>query len=273
MSQLPAMPVWWGDYWSKTRRLSPSQHHAYLFLLGATWMNNGQPFADDDEVISGEIGISVSAWRKLRPALLRYFDLSGGTWRNGKLDEVWAATMQKVEKNRNNGALGGRPKKYHSGEESQQKQPAAKPNGSVGKTQPEPNQSHNQSQKEEDDANASSGTQTPAGASDARSSKRGTRLAVDWQPDEQDCEFAGSLGLGIGLGDVAAEFRDYWIAVPGAKGCKLDWSATFRNRCRDIAKYRGGNRAGQSANSGSGDSAILAALDRVRIKGDTSGYH
>jgi phage replication O-like protein O len=27
-------------------------------------------------------------------------------------------------------------------------------------------------------------------------------------------------------------FRDYWIAVPGRKGVKLDWFATWRNWCR-----------------------------------------
>ena len=28
-------------------------------------------------------------------------------------------------------------------------------------------------------------------------------------------------------------FRDYWRAVPGAKGRKLDWQATFRNWLRN----------------------------------------
>jgi hypothetical protein len=31
---------------------------------------------------------------------------------------------------------------------------------------------------------------------------------------------------------VFDEFRDYWIAVPGAKGVKLDWIATWRNWVR-----------------------------------------
>jgi len=30
----------------------------------------------------------------------------------------------------------------------------------------------------------------------------------------------------------AAQFRDYWIAKPGAQACKLDWEATWRNWCR-----------------------------------------
>ena len=31
-------------------------------------------------------------------------------------------------------------------------------------------------------------------------------------------------------GSEAAEFLDYWCAVPGARGLKLDWAATWRNR-------------------------------------------
>lgn len=31
---------------------------------------------------------------------------------------------------------------------------------------------------------------------------------------------------------VFDEFRDYWVAVPGAKGVKLDWLATWRNWVR-----------------------------------------
>jgi hypothetical protein len=28
------------------------------------------------------------------------------------------------------------------------------------------------------------------------------------------------------------KFRDYWSAVPGTRGVKLDWEATFRNFVR-----------------------------------------
>lgn len=40
-----------------------------------------------------------------------------------------------------------------------------------------------------------------------------------------------------------AKFCDYWRAVPGAKGRKLDWDATWRNWCRSD-KDRGNNNNG-----------------------------
>lgn len=66
---------------------------------------------------------------------------------------------------------------------------------------------------------------------------RGSRLSADWQPNAEDREFARQCGLDVER--TAAEFRDYWVAVAGAKGVKLDWSATFRNRCRALAERAG----------------------------------
>lgn len=67
-------------------------------------------------------------------------------------------------------------------------------------------------------------------------SRRGVRLPDGWRPADDDVAFAA--GLGLDPDETAAEFRDYWQAVPGARGVKLDWSATFRNSCRMQAKRR-----------------------------------
>lgn len=64
--------------------------------------------------------------------------------------------------------------------------------------------------------------------------KRGTRLTDDWQLTPELRAFAIDHGLDPdGLRD---EFADYWTSVPGSKGLKLDWSKTFKNRCRELSK-------------------------------------
>lgn len=64
--------------------------------------------------------------------------------------------------------------------------------------------------------------------------QRGTRLPDDWKPTAEDRAFAIDLGLDPDV--TADEFRDYWTALPGARGRKLNWSKTFKNRCRELGK-------------------------------------
>lgn len=66
---------------------------------------------------------------------------------------------------------------------------------------------------------------------------KGTRIPKDFKPD---IEFALSLGIPRhrALRD-ADNFCDYWSGVPGSKGIKSDWPATWRNRCRALADHLG----------------------------------
>lgn len=63
---------------------------------------------------------------------------------------------------------------------------------------------------------------------------RATRLGNDWVLTQLYIDAA--LGIrAIDLDElqrVADEFKDYWLAVPGAKGVKADWLATWRNWVR-----------------------------------------
>lgn len=66
--------------------------------------------------------------------------------------------------------------------------------------------------------------------------ERGTRLPTDWVLPKPWGEWALSEIDGITPDEVrqlADEFRDYWCAVPGVKGRKIDWLATWRNSVRD----------------------------------------
>lgn len=92
---------------------------------------------------------------------------------------------------------------------------------------------------------------------------RGTRLAPDWCPSDAERAFAGVLGLDAE--QVAAEFRDYWHAVPGQRGRKLDWAATFRNRCRALAGSDGRGRpaGGDGTRRPAGTAGIAGAAARV----------
>jgi DNA-binding transcriptional MocR family regulator len=74
---------------------------------------------------------------------------------------------------------------------------------------------------------------------------RGSRLATDWHPDKGLMDWAMAEKPGLYMPAVVEQFRDYWIAAPGAKGVKADWSATFRNWVRrQEQQLRPANRNG-----------------------------
>lgn len=73
------------------------------------------------------------------------------------------------------------------------------------------------------------GVTAPRGAETAR----GTRLPDPWHPEEPDWSKAvEALGCLKAADEELDRFRDYWRAVPGAKGRKTDWPATWRNWVR-----------------------------------------
>ena len=99
---------------------------------------------------------------------------------------------------------------------------------------------------------------------------RGTRLPEDWSPSPEDRGFANDLG--VDASQTADEFRDYWHAIPGAKGRKLDWSKTFRNRCREIARRPSRAQAKSFAQQATERAASIVNHDdlsqwRARLRG------
>lgn len=61
--------------------------------------------------------------------------------------------------------------------------------------------------------------------------RRGSRLPADWVPSPDTLAALSAEGC-TNAKDALPSFRDYWNAVPGAKGVKLDWEGTYRNWCR-----------------------------------------
>jgi len=69
---------------------------------------------------------------------------------------------------------------------------------------------------------------------DTKVYKKGSRLPEDWEPTQSDREFCFEM-YGNGWGSELERFKDYWKGVPGQRGVKLDWDATWRNWIRTAA--------------------------------------
>lgn len=66
----------------------------------------------------------------------------------------------------------------------------------------------------------------------AKPKSRGTRIPEPFTVTPAMVEWARRETPGLDHRAVTARFEDYWRAVPGAKGLKLDWTATWRNWLR-----------------------------------------
>jgi hypothetical protein len=91
-------------------------------------------------------------------------------------------------------------------------------------------------------------TETPAALTLTPSPKpkasRGTRVPVSAATSAEVDQWLAREGIdAAGRGDVLAGFLDYWRGVAGAKGCKADWGATWRNWVRRQGEFGGGQRA------------------------------
>ena len=103
------MPLYIGDYLQDTTRLSTEQHGAYLLLIMDYWTNG--PLPDDDAALAQVTRLQPAAWKKTRPVIARFFSIEDGEWRHKRIDEEHARALKFVEKQKANGAKGGRPRK------------------------------------------------------------------------------------------------------------------------------------------------------------------
>ena len=103
----------------------------------------------------------------------------------------------------------------------------------------------------------------PRNLSGTTSPSRGARIPENFSVTDEHREFSRKNNFPPPE-EIIDEFIDYWRAVPGVRGLKLDWDATFRNRLRETAtRHRGrGGTNGNGSNSGQAD-IIRAAAERV----------
>jgi hypothetical protein len=67
------------------------------------------------------------------------------------------------------------------------------------------------------------------------SEPRGHRLPEGWRPSPETLDWVSQTYPHIGgsVEEILEEFAEYWATVPGYRGRKLSWDATFKNRIRD----------------------------------------
>jgi uncharacterized protein YdaU (DUF1376 family) len=209
------MQLYVGDYLRDTRHLTAEQHGAYLLLLMAAW-NAGGKLPNDPRKLARLAACTPSRWAKIADDLMEFFEVDGDHITNRRLSLELKKASEKSIKRAEAGTRGGQATALKS------KEPKAA-NATVlpqHSSEPEP-------EKKELSTNVE--RRAPVLA-------KGCSLPDGWLPNPDD--FLKAIDL-IGAERAAAElekFTDYWRGVPGAKGRKLDWPATYRNWIRRTAE-------------------------------------
>lgn len=119
MAEFPALPFFTDAYLADTRHLTTEEHGVYLLLLMCAWRTRGCSLKDEDKMLARIAGLSLAKWRKMRPAMLEFFSVENGVWRQKKLSQVYETVSKKVERNRANGSKGGKAKAFQQKQQDQ----------------------------------------------------------------------------------------------------------------------------------------------------------
>jgi uncharacterized protein YdaU (DUF1376 family) len=189
-----------GDYASHTRHLSLLEDLAYRRLLDSYYLHE-KPISDDCSAVARQIGMREHA-DIVEMVLKEFFELTDDGYVNCRADKEIQSYRGKIEQ-------ASRAGKASAERRSNARSTDVQPNI---KQEPVTN-NHKPITKE-------------------KTATRGTRLPADWKPNDELVAWSKAERSDLDLRKVFAEFKDYWVSVPGVKGVKLDWDATWRNWVR-----------------------------------------
>lgn len=198
-----------GDYAKKAGHLSPLEHGVYNLIIDSYYDREQAPTL-----------LEATRWARARTedekiavqtVLEEFFILDGDRYHQKRITEELASYHGKAETNR---AI--------AVQREEQKR-ARKSNDSSQERAPEEHESCTTGQP----------NHKPLTTNQEKESRaRGVRLPDDWRPSPEDVAFCKTERPDLRPSEVATNFYDYWIAIPGTKGRKADWSATWRNWVR-----------------------------------------
>ena len=201
-----------GEYAKKTKHLTNEEDIAYRRALDMYYDTEKPLETQNIPALSRRLMVSEEA---LKNVINEFFP--DGI--NQHAEEKIAAYYTFIDKQKTNGSKGGRPKRTQAYPKPNPKEPKPKPLLTTNYLPLTTKQSKSNS----------------LSAQNAQTSKKGTRLTPEWVLSKTLGDWALSEKPNLTADNIrrmAESFLDYWIAIPGTKGVKLDWEATWRNWVR-----------------------------------------
>ena len=191
------------DYRKDTGHLSTIEHGIYRQLIDWYYLDE-QPIPEETQVVIRRLRLGSDEVIFLQNVLSDFFVLGKTGYTHKRIEVEIVDYHEQVEKNKNNGKLGGRPKKTQ-----------VVISGLPDESQNNPNHK-------------------PLTINHKPIEKKtlGKRLASDFSFPLEWEEFCQQTRPELSPVKTFDQFKDYWIAQAGQKGVKLDWFATWRNWVR-----------------------------------------
>jgi uncharacterized protein YdaU (DUF1376 family) len=192
------------DYRKDTGHLSTIEHGIYRQLIDWYYLDE-QPIPEENQVVIRRLRLGSDEVKYLQNVLSDFFVLGKTGYTHKRIEVEIKDYSEQVEKNKNNGKLGGRPKKTQS-----------VISGLPDESQNNPNHK-------------------PLTINHKPLDKKtlGKRLASDFSFPIEWEQFCKETRPELHPTRTFDQFKDYWIAQAGQKGVKLDWFATWRNWVRN----------------------------------------
>jgi uncharacterized protein YdaU (DUF1376 family) len=192
------------DYRKDTSHLSTIEHGIYRQLIDWYYLDE-KPIPLETQVVSRRLRLgSDMEFSSLQNVLSDFFKEGKTGYVHKRIEVEIKDYQEQVEKNKNNGKLGGRPKKTQ-----------VVIDGFPNESQINPNHKPLTINHKPIDKN-----------------KRGSRLSSDFLFTGEWLAFCKQERPDLEPVQTFEKFKDYWIAQAGQKGVKLDWFATWRNWVR-----------------------------------------
>lgn len=220
-----------------TQHLSLAEDGAYRRLLDE-YMLTRTPLPCDDRALARIAGVGWQEWGDVKDAVMRFFKPStnpAGFYHHSFCDDTIAKHNARITTARANGGKGGRPKKPNN--------KGNNPAGFESETQ----------RKAEQNITEENNKKENSSDEEQKKNTRGMRL-LDYLKDSEAIPadmraYAVTLGWSEPkIADVWGRFLDFWRGVAGKDGVKLDWPATWRNKCRSEMTDRKPKSEGKHGN-------------------------
>jgi uncharacterized protein YdaU (DUF1376 family) len=217
-----------GDFQRDTSHLSLTERGAYLALMQHYYATE-RPLPNDHSALCRIAGAFSKPERDAVKAVTLFFELRDGALWHKRIEAELEKQEHRNDTNRRI-ALEREARKRAMSE--------AQPLDNLRDTgAPDEHDSCSTRERSSHDqsTNQSQNQNTSSLRSDVEraSPQRGSRLPPDWALPSDWAEWAKTARPDLDPAETARRFADYWHGIPGAKGRKADWLATWRNWVRN----------------------------------------